>query len=86
MTDWVTVQGSQADQPAEIDLASSPSTVYQRRNVTQVDKALDDGTTVKEWLYEERTMTPQEYMAYLQKNNADLQDAVTELAGIVGGA
>lgn len=57
MTPWRKVQGSQEDRPQEIDAFSSPSTVYQRRNI----KRLSDGQQEGLWEYEERTLTREEY-------------------------
>ena len=37
MKDWKKVQGSQVERPAEFDATSSPTTVYQRRNIAQVE-------------------------------------------------
>ena len=38
MTDWKKVTGTQPDKPEEVDRTSSPSTVYLRKNIEQVDK------------------------------------------------
>lgn len=51
----------------EVDTASSRNTVYLRRNIRQidvVDNTGDEETTVKMWEYEERQMTPAEYIQY----------------------
>lgn len=74
MTDWKEVQGSQAGKPAEFDMTSSPTTVYQRRNITQVEVEGTDGTTTTIWKYEERTMSYTEYAAVI----ADITDSKLE--------
>ena len=38
MTDWKKVTGTQPERPEEIDRTSSPSTVYLRKNIEQVEK------------------------------------------------
>lgn len=72
MTDWVKVNGSQAEKPAEFDETSSSSVVYQRRNVHTIEVENQDGTKVTLWEYEERTLTPSE--ANLEKNNIELKE------------
>ena len=72
MTDWVKVNGSQAEKPAEFDETSSSSVVYQRRNIHRIEVENHDGTKVTLWEYEERTLTPSE--ANLEKNNIELKE------------
>ena len=61
MTDWKKVTGTQPERPEEIDRTSSPSTVYLRKNIEQVEKEVEgaDGKiqTVTEWQYDEKEMT-----------------------------
>lgn len=58
MTDWKKVTGTQPERPEEIDRTSSPSTVYLRKNIEQVEKEVEgaDGKmqTVTEWQYDEK--------------------------------
>lgn len=43
-------------------MSSSPTTVYQRRNIEQIEvEQTDSDETVSMWQYEEREMTPAEY-------------------------
>ena len=72
MTDWVKVNGSQIEKPAEFDETSSSSVVYQRRNIHTIEVENHDGTKVTLWEYEERTLTPSE--ANLEKNNIELKE------------
>lgn len=84
MTEWKTVQGSQAEKPGEFDVGASPTTVYQRRNVRNVDGL---------WEYDERTMTHEEFAALLAQMDAakfedeltDVQLALVELYEMIGG-
>lgn len=67
MTNYELVQGFQTEIPKEIDTDSSPSVVYQRKNIKRV---LSSGTEGEDdyipehWEYEERTMTNYEYEQY----------------------
>ena len=77
MRDWHKVTGTQEERPEEIDRTSSPMVVYLRRNIeqleTQVESASGGTQTVKEWQYEEKEMTVNEY-----ENMLLMQQAVTE--------
>jgi hypothetical protein len=92
MKDWKKVQGSQETKPAEFDTTSSPTTVYQRRNVQRVTVSNGDGTTSELWEYAERTMTHEEFAALLAQMDAerleneltDVQMALTELYEMMG--
>ena len=87
MTDWKPVYGSQIDQPEEFDTSSSSVVVYQRRNIHRVtvknSMGDSDENTTEQWEYEERTMTPSEYLNYIaEKNRSDIEYlmAMTESA------
>lgn len=75
MKDWKTVTGTQPERPEEVDKTSSPTTVYLRRNIEQVERKVseDSEETVKEWKYEEREMSVEEY-----NNMILMQQVVTE--------
>lgn len=82
MTDWIKVQGSQESKPLEFDTESSPTTVYQRRNIEQITVTNEDGTTGELWEYDERKMTREEYSTtLLEQNRADI-DFVAAMTGI----
>lgn len=61
MRDWKEVFGTEESQPLEIDVLSSPTTVYERKNVRQVTIVNEDGTEVTGWLRDERELTKAEY-------------------------
>jgi len=87
MTEWKTVQGSQETQPAEFDTTSSPTTVYQRRNVQRVTVNNADGTKAELWEYEERTMSREEYavmaeVAKTQKDIAAIEDVLCSIDAV----
>lgn len=81
MKDWKTVTGTQQERPEEVDRESSPTTVYLRKNIRQVEQkeAEDSGETVSVWQYEEQELTVQEYESMVL-----MQQVVSENAsGIV---
>lgn len=80
MKEWKTVTGTQPERPAEVDRESSPTTVYLRRNIVQVEEAEEEsGETAVVWQYEEQELTAAEY-----KNMLLMQQIVSEnTSGIV---
>lgn len=88
MTDWKKVTGTQPERPEEVDRKSSPSTVYLRRNIEQVEKEVEgtDGQTqtVNEWKYEEKEMTVEEYenmalvKSVVEENTYGIVESVTQ--------
>lgn len=67
---WRTVEGTQLEKPKEIDTASSPFTVYVRRNITQKTIEQESGEKVTVWVYDEAKLTLAEYAQY-QKELAE---------------
>ena len=88
MTDWKKVTGTQPERPEEIDWTSSPSTVYLRKNIEQVEKEVEgaDGKmqTVTEWQYDEKEMTVEEYenmaliKSVVEENTSGIVESVTQ--------
>jgi hypothetical protein len=84
MKDWKVVTGTQLERPLEVDRNSSPTTVYLRRNITQIEQEMKSGETVKMWQYEECEMTVAEYenMVLMQQvvaeNASEIVDSVTQ--------
>ena len=70
MTSWHKVQSTV--KPEDYDTASSPTTVYQRRNVKAVTLP---GEGVAGWEYEERQMTRDEYDA----QQTELESPATQM-------
>lgn len=64
--------------PLEIDLKSSPTTVYFRKNINEIQ--IDDRT---EYEYDEAIMSKEDYIVELAKKNEELADVLQEL--ICGG-
>lgn len=77
MKEWKIQQGTQPERPEEIDTSSSPTTVYLRRNIEQVQREAEGesegGASVMEWQYEEKEMTTEEYRQMIL-----MQQVVTE--------
>lgn len=63
MTQWKTSQCAHAYKPVEWDLTSSPTTVYQHRNIHEVviPPSEEHETEITVWEYEERAFTREEY-------------------------
>lgn len=57
MTNWRTVYSK--NKPEELDTTSSPTTVFERRNIEEVEPINDVDN--KMYKYEERTWTQEEY-------------------------
>lgn len=66
---WKTVEGTQQEQPKEVDTTSSPLTVYLRKDITRVEKE-QNGETIQVWHYQEAVLTIPEYVQY-QKELAE---------------
>lgn len=60
MTDWKIVHYQ--ERPSELDTESSPTTVYERRNIVQVTETYMD-SVVEQWECEEREYSADEYAA-----------------------
>lgn len=87
MTDWKVVQGSQPNKPEEFDVTSSPTTIYQRKNIQKVTVENNDSST-ELWQYEERELTIEEYNKLniqlkqtVEQNRADI-DFLAAMTGI----
>lgn len=84
MKDWTKVFGTEEAKPETFDTTSSPTTVYQRRNVKRATRTETDGTKVTGWEREERELTLEEYerMAMMQEvvaqNTSAIVASVTE--------
>lgn len=84
MKEWKTVFGTEAVMPEEFDTTSSPETVYQRRNIKEVEKTEEDGKKVTGWEREERELTVGEYQQMMltrevvNENKAEIVASVTD--------
>lgn len=86
MKEWEMQRGTQPERPAEVDRESSPTTIYLRRNIEQVQRQPTDesGEAVMEWQYEEQELTIGEYeqMILMQQvvtqNTESIVESVTQ--------
>ena len=86
MTDWKTVHDSRAEQPPVIDMTTSETTVYERRNIRQeTAPGPMGGDTVTEWVYEEREYTRAEYEMLLSPAIQGVQCALSEIELAIAG-
>lgn len=61
MTKWKTVKGTMTEEPKAVDMTTSPTTVYERRNIKKVVVKDNENNGVEMWEYEERQMSIEEY-------------------------
>lgn len=62
MKNWKIVFGTEETKPLEIDTLSSPTTIYQRRNIEQIEEINSiTNDKIKYWKREERELTLEEY-------------------------
>lgn len=59
--EWIKREGTQTERPEDLDVTSSATTVYQRRNQKQEERENQDGTKELIWTYEEMEMSREEY-------------------------
>lgn len=82
MTDWKEVHDSRAEQPAVLDTSSSPTTVYERRNVRQETREVTMGEEtqeVTEWVYEQRELSAAEYAEMTSPATKAIMQAISDV-------
>ena len=83
MTEWKQIQGTQTERPLETDTTSSPTTVYQRRNIDRVKIRDNDGDEREVWEYEERELSISEYEEMLRSTESPaIQGVMQQLSSI----
>ena len=74
--------------PKEVDIESSPTTVYLRRNI-QEEQRTDEGETTTWYVYEEAMLTPAEYTVYAaeqaREDNIAIMEALIDIYAEIGG-
>ena len=86
MTDWKTVHDSRAEQPPVIDMTTSETTVYERKNIRQeTTTGPMEGETVTEWVYEQREYTRAEYDMLVSPAIQGVQCALSEIELAIAG-
>lgn len=82
MKDWKEVHDSRAEQPAVLDTSSSPTTVYERRNVRQETREVTMGEEtqeVTEWVYEQRELSTAEYAEMTSPATKAIMQAISDV-------
>lgn len=86
MTDWKTVHDSRAEQPPVIDMTTSETTVYERKNIRQeTAPGPMECDTVTEWVYEQREYTREEYDLLVSPAIQGVQCALSEIELAIAG-
>lgn len=80
---WIKSETISETQPDAIDITSSPTTIYERRNFEQSQRINDDGTESTVWTYEEMKYSNREYIDKMNAEQQSLSDAVADM--IMGG-
>lgn len=78
MTEWKKTQGTQDSAPFLIDVESSPTTVYERRNVRKMED--EEGNSY--WEYEEREFTKDEYILRQSSQMVSKEDNLINQAAL----
>ena len=86
MTDWKTVHDSRAEKPPVIDMTTSETTVYERKNIRQeTAPGPIEGDTGTEWVYEQREYTRAEYDMLVSPAIQGVQCALSEIELAIAG-
>ena len=86
MTDWKTVHDSRAEKPPVIDMTTSETTVYERKNIRQETATGPmEGDPVTEWVYEQREYTRAEYDMLVSPAIQGVQCALSEIELAIAG-
>lgn len=86
MSDWKQVMDSSPVEPSKWDTTSSPTTVYERRDIQQTtthDDMSDTDSTY--WTYEQRTYTRAEYNEMMSPAIQGVQQAISALELAIAG-
>ena len=71
---------SSNDYPPLVDITSSPTTVYLRKNImTEEVKNPDTGESRTEYHYDEAAITKDEYIAMLHEQVADVEEVLADI-------
>ena len=85
MTDWKTVHDSRAEKPPVIDMTTSETTVYERKNIRQETTTGPMEGAVTEWVYEQREYTRAEYDMLVSPAIQGVQCALSEIELAIAG-
>lgn len=78
MTSWHTVYDSRPEKPEETDTTTSAYTVYLRKDIKQEERQDDYGGNYKVWVYQQMTLTREEYEDLNSPQTQAVMQAVNE--------
>ena len=70
------------DRPLELDMDSSPTTVFMRKNIEEVEKEDTEGQTYTEYEYDEAKLSKEEYAIHQAEVNAANIDFIAIMTGV----
>lgn len=68
--------------PDEIEMDSSPTTVYLRKNITTEERVEEDGSKRTVYVYDEAKLSRQDYAIYCEENNAANIDYIAMMTDV----
>lgn len=79
-----------AERPAELDTKSSKTVNYVRKNITEVEREQPDGSKMTMYEYDELAVPKADWLLFNELSESttrisDVEDAVIELAELIGG-
>ena len=79
-----------AERPVELDTSSSKTVNYVRKNIVEVEHEQPDGTTIVMFEYDELAVPKGDWLLFNELSESatritDVEDAVIELAEMIGG-
>ena len=79
-----------AERPAELDTTSSKTVNYVRKNITEVEREQPDGSKMTMYEYDELEVPKADWLLFNEMSESatritDVEDAVIELAEMIGG-
>ena len=79
-----------AERPIELDTTSSKTVNYVRKNIVEVKREQPDGTSMTMYEYDELAVPKADWLLFNELSDSatritDVEDAVIELAEMIGG-
>lgn len=74
-------EGTQEQQPREIDTVSSEDVVYVRKNIQKVNKTTE-GEEIGVWSYDEAELNHDEYVEFLAEQTAAKADYIAMMVDV----
>lgn len=79
-----------AERPAELDTTSSKTVNYVRKNIAEAEREQPDGSKMTMYEYDELAVSKADWLLFNELSESttrisDVEDAVIELAELIGG-